>query len=1016
MTRRFCLLAATAAAALCAFGELSPKAWNGGASGEWGVGANWDPAGVPTADDAVTIGSGTVTISGAAAAAGSLTVASGAKLFFGCEGLDVTKMTPLADVDANDLALTVAGDFAVNGQCAIGGADRTGKSEISVGGDLSLGANAKMAVYAGFASTNENFEVWAEDGGSVAVGGKLTTASGAWIYPFSHGTSGCSIRFTVGGDVEIAAGGGFDANMRGFKFPHGPGATIRKTGWNEGCGACYANYAYIHGGTKVSKIYGYKCAPFQSGSPGQASGNDVGAGAQGGGVIRIHAQGDVRLYGSLTANGGISANGASSGGSVWVTCDKFSADDAAKISVKGGSMASGYNSGGGSGGRVAIITAKPTAEQLDALYATGTCEDAQIVTEAVNDPLLYKYPNLIDLAGGTTQRTFGPSGAGTAVIMINLSGSATLSVGARPSMRDVEVPASSPEFGMTLVSGTVEATCEDVRFVPNTDERQRRLCVGYVYSNAVGTVVHGQGTSCSITASDAAAHWLEWDYSDLEYRLRAAAATGGSVTGVEGLSAESPDSWYDFDAAAQVTLTAVADDGWRFLGWHGDVDAAQQTDNPLALTMDKPRDVRAIFVLSAAPAELAAQQDGEWFEATTWGGAGVPGSETAVTLNGRKVVNTYPFAMQMRSLTLSGNAALKVWGTGTDATSMSPIEIQGDDASLDMTVLDDVTIADTACLSIGGLNSHFVPKFTVGGSLVLSGSGKLVVYAGETPVDPDDVEKYVGDGAQVTISNSLTLADTSWVYPQCHYVLGGGVRWTVGGDVEIAAGGGFDATGRGYRPPNGPGYSLSVSTDGEGGSYGGLGGTGAGQLDSTRKGGLPYGFAKAPFMCGSAGRAARVESTSTSGGIGGGSIRIHAEGKVTLAGKLLALPTLSSGSGAGGGVWITCDEFVAADGAKIDAYGLGTTYGWAGAGGGGRVAIMTGKPTAKQLASLYETGECKKAMTVTENVTDPAAWSYPNLIDVHGGDNQAKHACSIGQAGTAVWLRVKVSGSLLMVR
>ena len=59
--------------AFCAFGEATPKTWNGGASGEWNIPANWGPEGVPTADDAVTIGSGTVTISGAA----SQTMASG---------------------------------------------------------------------------------------------------------------------------------------------------------------------------------------------------------------------------------------------------------------------------------------------------------------------------------------------------------------------------------------------------------------------------------------------------------------------------------------------------------------------------------------------------------------------------------------------------------------------------------------------------------------------------------------------------------------------------------------------------------------------------------------------------------------------------------------------------------------------------------------------------------------------------------------------------------------------------
>ncbi len=35
-------------------------AWNGGAAGDWFVAANWTPAAVPGAGDAVTIASGTV--------------------------------------------------------------------------------------------------------------------------------------------------------------------------------------------------------------------------------------------------------------------------------------------------------------------------------------------------------------------------------------------------------------------------------------------------------------------------------------------------------------------------------------------------------------------------------------------------------------------------------------------------------------------------------------------------------------------------------------------------------------------------------------------------------------------------------------------------------------------------------------------------------------------------------------------------------------------------------------------
>lgn len=43
-------VALVAAVSVSAFGELSAKNWNGGAAGDWGVAANWEPEGAPAAD------------------------------------------------------------------------------------------------------------------------------------------------------------------------------------------------------------------------------------------------------------------------------------------------------------------------------------------------------------------------------------------------------------------------------------------------------------------------------------------------------------------------------------------------------------------------------------------------------------------------------------------------------------------------------------------------------------------------------------------------------------------------------------------------------------------------------------------------------------------------------------------------------------------------------------------------------------------------------------------------------
>ena len=72
-------------------------------------------------------------------------------------------------------------------------------------------------------------------------------------------------------------------------------------------------------------------------------------------------------------------------------------------------------------------------------------------------------------------------------------------------------------------------------------------------------------------------------------------ATHGTVTRNPNLPS------YPF--GSQVTLTPVADGGYAFSSWSGDVPPGHASDNPLTLTMDQDRTVTATFV---APAVVAA--------------------------------------------------------------------------------------------------------------------------------------------------------------------------------------------------------------------------------------------------------------------------------------------------------------------------------------------------------------------------------------------------------------------------
>lgn len=51
-----------------------------------------------------------------------------------------------------------------------------------------------------------------------------------------------------------------------------------------------------------------------------------------------------------------------------------------------------------------------------------------------------------------------------------------------------------------------------------------------------------------------------------------------------------------YTGGTTVTLSADPEDGWGFQEWEGDVPEGMENNNPLALTMDKARDVTAVFV------------------------------------------------------------------------------------------------------------------------------------------------------------------------------------------------------------------------------------------------------------------------------------------------------------------------------------------------------------------------------------------------------------------------------------
>ena len=936
---KFDLCVAACAAALVgfsAFGELTPKSWNGGASGDWGVAANWEPTGVPTADDAVTIGSGVVT--------------------------------------ASNLTVSV--------------------------GSLTMGSGATLTVYAEAVDNSEDLTAFAGDGAVVNVAGDLALQSGAWIVPIAEPVSGGTVRFNVGGNVSIAEGGGFDATGKGWKSPYGPGF-YGSTGWSDGHGGSYGGLGRTEkGGLPTGKTYGYLFAPFLPGSPGRNAGQPTtiaeNTGGRGGGAIRLHVTGDFELAGSLLADGVNGAgtvaapnnatSGAGSGGGIFVTCRNFTPASSAVISAVGADTRYGW-AGAGGGGRIAIVADSPTPAQIESLYATGEAGNLMLVTTNVNDVAECPWPALCKLNGGKCWTNASSAGdPGTGAYLCNLSSKRAISVSVVPSAADITLADLNLPVGISLVSGEITATAAEYSFVPGTDSRERRRCLGFVFSNDVGTVVADAALSYAFDASAAAARsCLEWNYTDLEKRLVIAIDGEGEVVGYENWS----------DDGTVLTLTPVPAEGWRFLCWSGEVPSANLNDDPLSLTMSVPRDITAKFIPDVElTGEVAAVQNGEWFDAATWGGAGVPGPEALVTIDGFAVRNTQAGVPEAGSITLSG----------------------------------------TGSLTLGELNGPYRPQLVVGGDLVLTDTAQLTVYAGQ--LDTNDLVRYAEGSTRVSVGGNMIVGSGCWVYPFCHPTTGAAVAFSAN-RFDIAANAGFKAEKAGYAYCNGPGaYYGHIgkngwTDEGHGASYGGVNARFRSSYPAQPTYGNPY----APFWAGSSGT-----TTGDSGSPGGGAIILNAMRDITLAGWLDAdasATSASSGLGSGGSVWLRCKKLkLDAATAKITAKGGNSTWGGAGASGGGRICIAEGRPTDELIARVVNLGDrddcpqVKGWQTVCTNLMDVAELSkagmdenYTNVFSVVGGTDanfqppgESQPWESHSTPGTAVWLKAKRAGLAIMVR
>lgn len=178
----------------------------------------------------------------------------------------------------------------------------------------------------------------------------LTVLDGARVvHPATDPTTERALDLELAGDLYVACTGAIDVAGRGYL-----GASIGGNGWTHpntatGAGANRGgSHAGIGGQSAWTAVYGNLVEPSTPGGGGGAS--STAPGAAGGGVVRIVAGGEVRVDGSIVADGAAGTAGGGAGGSVSLASATVAG--AGTVRARGGDS-TGSNGAGG-GGRIAF--------------------------------------------------------------------------------------------------------------------------------------------------------------------------------------------------------------------------------------------------------------------------------------------------------------------------------------------------------------------------------------------------------------------------------------------------------------------------------------------------------------------------------------------------------------------------------------------------------------------------------------------------------------------------------------
>jgi hypothetical protein len=151
----------------------------------------------------------------------------------------------------------------------------------------------------------------------------------------------------------------------------------------------------------------------------------------------------------------------------------------------------------------------------------------------------------------------------------------------------------------TVISNFVSSPVPDV-------SGTRYTCTGWSGTGSVPS--SGSGTNIVVTVNTNSI--LTWQWLT-EYFLDTTNGPYGSI--------DTGDGWYS--NGAPVVITATPDYGYHLLTWSGDVPVGMEGNNPLTVTMDRPRTITAVFATNTGgrvTSMISASSDDaeQWYDGT----------------------------------------------------------------------------------------------------------------------------------------------------------------------------------------------------------------------------------------------------------------------------------------------------------------------------------------------------------------------------------------------------------------